>query len=58
MTNTDYKQSDLRVLSIEKQAIEQLAQYVDAAFERTCELMMLSIYQLASSTCNSYCRRK
>ncbi len=40
MSNSAYKQSGLRVLSIEKQAIEQLAQYVDAAFERACDLMM------------------
>jgi arabinose-5-phosphate isomerase len=40
MTKTDFIQSGLRVLGIEKQAIEQLAQYVDGNFQQACELIM------------------
>ncbi|MGJ8680674.1 KpsF/GutQ family sugar-phosphate isomerase [Paraglaciecola sp.] len=35
-----FKQSALRVLKIEQQAIEQLAQYIDDSFEQTCELLL------------------
>ncbi|MCF2947596.1 KpsF/GutQ family sugar-phosphate isomerase [Paraglaciecola aquimarina] len=35
-----FKQSALKVLEIERQAIEQLAQYVDESFEKTCELLL------------------
>jgi arabinose-5-phosphate isomerase len=40
MTKIDFKQSGLRVLHIEQQAIEQLAQYLDSEFEKACELIM------------------
>ncbi|MFQ3197771.1 MAG: arabinose-5-phosphate isomerase [Paraglaciecola sp.] len=40
MTHGDYKQSGLRVLAIEQQAIEQLAQYIDHNFVAACELLM------------------
>ena len=40
MTNLDFIGSGLRVLGIEKQAIEQLAKYIDENFQQACELIM------------------
>ncbi|MFT2091874.1 KpsF/GutQ family sugar-phosphate isomerase [Paraglaciecola sp. 2405UD69-4] len=37
---TKFKQSALQVLEIEKQAIEQLTQYIDDDFTKACELIM------------------
>ena len=39
MSQQEYIQSALRVLKIEGQAIEQLAQYIDSNFIAACELM-------------------
>lgn len=39
MSQQEYIQSALRVLEIEGQAIEQLAQYIDSSFIAACELM-------------------
>jgi arabinose-5-phosphate isomerase len=38
--NNQFKQSALKVLSIEQQAIAQLTQYIDQSFEQTCELLL------------------
>lgn len=38
--NNQFKQSALKVLSIEQEAIAQLAQYIDDSFEKTCELLL------------------
>lgn len=40
MNPTGFRQSGLRVLAIEQQAIAQLTQYIDQSFEAACELLM------------------
>ncbi len=40
MSTTSYKQSAIRTITMERDAVDQLTHRIDAQFDKACELML------------------